>query len=1187
MSYIFSGLRRKNNQISDNFELISYNEKFKPKVPFNEAVQCFTIKLNDKKANALEADFKDDDDWEENPLLLYTNDESFLKNDTKLKFLNEIEGHLPKIFFFFRPIYATQLAIRYATMQISGTKDNKQINHIIGSNNEILGYFLKFYELCKEVYTGAWLTKLETYNNNFNNGLILALLELRNLLRNDSAELIRLAPSRLKQWGDNSNIISGLDINDEKMAISRKEIFDIDMNTIDKVCITCGQHFASVENLLEHISSHDTFICNICRIQVNEYSELATHHLTFCRSTVWNNSCIYCKNTKEECKCTKNLRLILDTVHDFSGSKENSIIYASDMISTINHYYNTKDTLITNKSAKEVLVDLIKDVDRETPLKLEISREEGINKINELLPDILVNKGNIISSKLQITENWNRLKKVLESHFTSYQEVELHIIKCVEELRTKCLYKDCTGLCNQKHHIEKHGLCPCAKSLTSEEIPIRFKSAQKMYSHCLEHNIYYFKHHIAFKVYCAICDKLMSTEQGLNIGAFFNHLETHLADQNWDEQICCKNKKLEVCKGSIFKSPIEEFFHKIIWHVNTEMDLEAHIRDMSYEGNTIADEPKRIKTLKSAKHLSVKRALTFDDLDESSSSSDETVQDKNKQKMIDVKQQQYFSCENEKHTKPKIFDSKIALKKHVIENHSCSYKGCMYSNMFEKNLLTHYEIHIENSIDERCDICKRIVKDLKGHLNEHPKCRSCQVQFENLADLRLHEPSCAKISKQTVETLKNTASLNVDTTELESKFANIMQKLLKDSNLEESEKTVGAQIIEKYTSSNTIAKNRTRIDAINNRRNDALLFDIPNFTHADKPQLHKVLSSIGDIKSEEKFNPSIQNSNQNCVLNFESFELLLKKIDSLVLLGNLTEALTVALLQRFIGQAVIDAVSSYQQKAWEDLSFQSILESIQWIYIPLKLNIFQTIVLSYTHDKNTESFLEFASKVYRHLKLCARLKSKEERPEYIEQNSRKILKRNLPVKLLDAIESKESLYTPFTSKEIIDHFVSYVHNQTEGRADYSKYNVFALKIKNQPATIRSKPRKRQPKFASKTDKTQRVKKYTKGATKVDSKTVREVKGDKKPKREPSEASKVKLEKLKEFGIDTTYPLCFLCLRKHSKYKCKQYQGVGISEDLCIIRENNKPKPMGYHKECRHGDKRKEKTNVKVWKPRNH
>ena len=44
MSYIFTGLRRKNNQISDNFELISYNEKFKPKITYSEAIQCFTIK---------------------------------------------------------------------------------------------------------------------------------------------------------------------------------------------------------------------------------------------------------------------------------------------------------------------------------------------------------------------------------------------------------------------------------------------------------------------------------------------------------------------------------------------------------------------------------------------------------------------------------------------------------------------------------------------------------------------------------------------------------------------------------------------------------------------------------------------------------------------------------------------------------------------------------------------------------------------------------------------------------------------------------------------------------------------------------------------------------------------------------------------------------------------------------------
>ena len=201
MSYIFSGLERKKSQITDSFELISYNEKFKPKITYSEAIQCFAIKIKGKQANALETDFKEDD-WEENPLVLYTNDETFLKNNTKLNFLNEIEGYLPKIFFFFRPIYATQLAIRYTIMQISSVTDDKQITHIIGSNNEILGYFLKFYELCKDVYTGMWLTKLDNYSNNFNRGLILAILELQNLLRHDSAELIRLAPKRLKLWGD-------------------------------------------------------------------------------------------------------------------------------------------------------------------------------------------------------------------------------------------------------------------------------------------------------------------------------------------------------------------------------------------------------------------------------------------------------------------------------------------------------------------------------------------------------------------------------------------------------------------------------------------------------------------------------------------------------------------------------------------------------------------------------------------------------------------------------------------------------------------------------------------------------------------------------------------------------------------------------------------------------------------------
>ena len=72
---------------------------------------------------------QDENDWEENPLLLYTNNETFLKNNTKLKFLSEIEGYLPKIFFFFRPIYATQLG--YDRIVLRRSRNRNRIFHYI------------------------------------------------------------------------------------------------------------------------------------------------------------------------------------------------------------------------------------------------------------------------------------------------------------------------------------------------------------------------------------------------------------------------------------------------------------------------------------------------------------------------------------------------------------------------------------------------------------------------------------------------------------------------------------------------------------------------------------------------------------------------------------------------------------------------------------------------------------------------------------------------------------------------------------------------------------------------------------------------------------------------------------------------------------------------------------------------
>ena len=1232
MSYIFSGLKRNPALFSDgsSFEFEIDKAVYKPPITYEQSIQCFVHSKVEKQGvtvnKFLETDLGDDS-WEENLEILWTKNETFLPNSVKVDYLKNIIFHLPKIFFLFRPGYSTQLAIRFAVRNLSGSNNNQEISNIIIGNSEILGYFLQFYKLCIDIYTGRWLVSLDQFDKKFNQGLILATIELTNLLRKDTPEICRIAPTKLTDWGDNSEIISKSKCAaGDKLSISRGEPYDMDMNTVDRFCAVCNQHFSNTELLQAHIQTHNVFVCNICRLQVNTYVELVCHILTFCRSTMWNSCCLYCKNEKDACKCGVATEFLLNKVQTFTKSKRKNNVFASDMISTLTHYFNENNRVEMNEDVEQTFKDMVKQSKDCQPCLLDIDgNKDQINEnLDTMLPIVSTDQGKIVSQSLAINCNWIEVKNILEPYFKSYQDAEMQILRGVKDFRIACLQNNCLENFSVAHHLETHSLCPMTRALKAVEEPIRFDSIQKFIGHCCEHIIGW---EDELKFQCIFCDKTFEVEEGLNLGAFLMHAAKHVDDKEQVFDSECKENEFEDCKMIKLSSIVDTFFHKLLWHVKGEEGLRSLIRELTYDvsikgtykHNGFTELPKHknwsvVKNLPFNEHKNQKLVKDVNEIKEerkakanivnvtdSENDSDDGEQENpnnNVDKIRNIKDN--FCCENEKHTKPIFFPTKVALKRHIIENHTCSFKGCTFSAMFEKTLLRHYEIHLNDTMEAKCTICHKIVKNLEIHLREHPRCKSCQVRFENLAILRLHEPSCTRIKQESKGSFEDvtispveTTSLNVDTTDLESKFSGLIQRLLKDSSLTETEKTIGAQIIEKYTSSNTIAKNRSRIDAINNRRNDALLFDIPNFIHADKPQLHKVLSSIGDIKEEEKFNPSIQSSNQNCVTNFEAFELLLKKIDSLVLLGNLTELLTVALMQRFISQPVIDAISSYQQKNFEDISFQAILESVQWIYIPLKLQIFSTYVLSYTHDKSMESFLEFASKVYRHLKLCSRLKQKDERSAYIEHNQRKILKRNLPLKLLDAIESKESLYTAFTSKEIIDHYVSWIHNQTEGRIDHNKYNVFAMKVKTQPATVRTKSSSQKvnkKRFGS--NNKQDSEKEFKNVKSFKGRKVMQLRDDKEKtnKRIPSEASQKKLNKLKEFGIDVSYPICFLCLKKHPIAKCILYKGVKLSDELCIQKEGGKDKPMGYHEECRHSDKSNAKSRLKggitVWKPRN-
>ena len=104
------------------------------------------------------------DDWEDYTDTLWSHIETFLLNSVKVEYLKNVVNHVPKLFYMFRPSYSVQLAIRYIIKNISGVTSKKALSYIIMGNNELLGYFVQFYLLCREVYTGQFVIKIRSYD---------------------------------------------------------------------------------------------------------------------------------------------------------------------------------------------------------------------------------------------------------------------------------------------------------------------------------------------------------------------------------------------------------------------------------------------------------------------------------------------------------------------------------------------------------------------------------------------------------------------------------------------------------------------------------------------------------------------------------------------------------------------------------------------------------------------------------------------------------------------------------------------------------------------------------------------------------------------------------------------------------------------------------------------------------------
>ena len=169
--------------------------------------------------------------------------------------------------------------------------------------------------------------------------------------------------------------------------------------------------------------------------------------------------------------------------------------------------------------------------------------------------------------------------------------------------------------------------------------------------------------------------------------------------------------------------------------------------------------------------------------------------------------------------------------------------------------------------------------------------------------------------------------------------------------------------INKHSANDQITKSRLRDDCFSSHRNQDLFFYLPSFCSDGKANLSKAWSTIGNISPDDKFDPNEKKAAIMCVLNYELLEKIIKKIEKLIIIENLAENHDVLVLQAYFSNKLQDSACSYLRKiSWTSVS-KKIISCVQFLYIPLKLNVFERIINSYKIDSSRESFLDFGKNI--------------------------------------------------------------------------------------------------------------------------------------------------------------------------------------------------------------------------------
>ena len=1098
MSFIFSLVKNKEQNAGDVVsppQLLSIKD------------QSVFVLPNGKIVDLLKSNITD----HEGKFQLFSGIETFIKNSQKLYYLQNIEYFLPPIIFWLKPESGLYLAVRSTVMKMSGETDPSKIEVILKNNLGIFDYFANFFRTNINVYKYS-LTVDTGLSVEFSQNILLGLYEW---LGCQSFRDIHYPVM-------NKNLVKVLFGTDLEWCSENKSQVGLFDRHVEKepnfvncsfLCMVCKDVYTNSKDLKEHVKEHTDYACQCCEISFDDYEDFMYHSILFCHKS--EKVCAYCQKESNICCCNPNLKMVLKEVH----SRE----IKTTLLSESFQFFH--DNILKIEHVKEVQIA----GNNKVPSGIDSTFWPTFKLLNECWDDENEESDmiQIFNQKIKIKD----FKGVIGKYYQNFLELKLQTLQLLDLMREDCT--ECSFVSDANHFFTSHMFCPFALQIENDEFPIAMEPAEILQHLSAEHS--WSLNNSCLQ--CNLCSFALPPNNFLKDIAehAFKHKPKEFLSQ-------CPEKGNPICQNLTFSGLQEYCLHCLTFHMQCNDQSQKFqnevitmlnfsvIQDAQQKEVSGTPKIKGNKTIKSFPCANIPKKETNIKADVYSDKSFFNMFDHNHIKQSapsvpDMVSEEYY-CRNEDHSPPLKFKSEEHKKYHIIREHSCFVEKCHFNAELNSSLMQHYEnCHSNNKkCNTECDLCGTFYEEankLKHFKAYHQQCNSCRAWFAGWPELNKHESSCKNVvehktqpspdSTKFVTSYDKNLSLNIDKSSIDSNFSKALIGICNLTNASAEQKAFFAKAVEKHAAESLLTKNRLRGDAFSQYKYLSLLFDVPQFSEPGKEQVSKIQALLGPIKQEDIFSAKENESNKMAIRNYESLILIFKRLEKVIVLCNLSQSHGRVLLQDFLDKRVQDSICVYQKCEFHDLSYKKLLETIQYLYVPIDTQKLESKILSYRIEKD-ETMFTFAARCRRHLNICSKSLSPSDRDDYCESHLRRLIRQNLTHELSLKVTQKESVFSPFNSQELLD-IIMEENTKTSSQTDC----VF-----NTSPVARKESGRQQG---------------------------------------MSEMSKARFRQLGP-NFNSFYLTCFLCLetRDHISRDCPKYPDSSLTSTLCYVRGE----PHGFH-----------------------